>query len=145
MTEFGSRALLLGVLLFSVHACATPLPSQPLDGLTEVTLGGHLLKLVDAQGQCALLKQDGSTQKTDVAWPCRFSPNRAGESRVEMFQSVPIVLVEHCHPSSEVAAAQRQSQAVRLRDGRYETSAVNTSRCGTGVQDQKMFTGLFRW
>lgn len=145
MIKFCFKALLLAVLLHSVHACATPLPPQPSEKLMTVTLGGQLLRLVDAKGQCALLKEDGSTQLTNIAWPCRFSPNRAGESRVEVYQSIPIVLVEHCEPSSEVAAGQRQSQAIRLRAERYETSTVNTSRCGSGVQDQKMFTALFRW
>lgn len=140
MTELCSRALLVGALLLSAYACATP---PPPNELTAVTLGGQLLQLVDVQGQCALLREDGNTQLTDVAWPCRFSPNHAGEPRIEVFQSVPIVLVEHCQPSPEIATGRRQSQAVRLRDGLYETSTVNTSRCGSGVQDRKMFTGLF--
>jgi hypothetical protein len=142
MTDFSPRILLLTSLLFSACACASPKSPQTSDELTEVTIAGQSLKLVDAQGQCALLKANGSTQKTDIAWPCRFSPNRAGESRIEVFQSIPIVLLEHC---DQVARGQRQSQAVRMRDGMYETSSVNTSMCGKDMQDQKMFIGLFRW
>jgi hypothetical protein len=132
----------VGCLLFSLNACAD---SQTM--AIQANLGGQSLKLIDAQGQCAVLKPDNTQLALGMEWPCQFSPDRKGQVRVEVFKSVPIVLVEHTDPEKTPGAGcLTKSQAIRLRSGVLETSSVNQSAmCGRGVQDQKMFVGMFRW
>lgn len=108
-------------------------------------MNGQPLKLIDAEGRCAILKQDNTYLATELAWPCQFSQDRKGLAHVEMFNSVPIVVVLHNArepaPSTE---CWQTSQAIRLRNGVFEISANGSGMCSTG-HDQKVFTGLFRW
>jgi len=128
-------------LLIGLSACATADPS-----LTATQLGGQPLTLLDQHGQCAVQSAE-QTLLLDMAWPCSLSPDRQGMARVERFNGVPIVLVEQI----SAAAAPNQdclkhSQAVRLHQGRLQASVLSRSAsCDSGVQDQKMFTGLFAW
>lgn len=109
-------------------------------------MNSQALKLIDAQGQCAVLKPDNTQLALGMEWPCQFSQNRKGLPRVEMFNSVPIVVVLHNEPASlpNISCLQT-TQAVRLRDGALETSSVSQhAMCSTG-HDQKMFVGMFHW
>lgn len=147
-SKYSGIALLMGAL-FSLSACAQPQAQAPVSStpLTQATLAGLSLQLVEHQGQCVLRKPDSSDLKLEMSWPCQFTPDKQGKVQTEMHNSVPIVLVEHSqHNPAPATDCVKTSQAVRLRDNMLETSRVNRSAmCDIGQQDQKMFTGLFRW
>lgn len=133
-------------LLFSLNVCAESQIPPPAVVRNEVNMGGQALKLIDAAGRCAILKPDNTHLATELAWPCQFSQDRKGLARVEMFNSVPIVVALHNAPTSAPNISCLQTtQAIRLRDGALETSSLNRhAMCSTG-HDQKMFVGMFRW
>lgn len=149
MTRTYSGITLLMGVLFSLSACAQPQEQVPASStpLTQATLAGQPLQLVEHEGQCVLRKPDNSDLKLEMNWPCQFTPDKQGKVQTEVHNSVPIVLVEHSQPNpAPDTDCVKTSQAVRLRDNTLETSRVNRSAmCHIGQQDQKMFTGLFRW
>lgn len=128
-------------LLISLSACATAEPS-----LTTAKLAGQPVSLLDQQGQCAVRSAE-QTLLLDMAWPCSLSADRKGVARVERFNGVPIVLVEQITPAAAPSQdCLKHAQAVRLHEGRLQASVLSRSAsCDRGVQDQKMFTGLFAW
>lgn len=145
MNSVVCRTVFLGCLMFSLNACAEP-QSPTSTALSQVSLGGQPLKLVDAQGKCAILKPDNTQVSMNLAWPCQFSQGRDGLSRVEMFKSVPVALVVHNQADSASSTDCLQTaQAIRLRQGVLETSSVNQAAMCTPDHDQKMFTAMFRW
>lgn len=149
MSNAVSSAVLIAGVLFSLSACAQPAgptyaPSKPL---TQAKLGNQSVHLIEADGQCVLVKPDNSQLKMGMEWPCQFTPDKQGKAQTQVFKTVPIVLVEHSRVNSvpDVECI-KKSQAVRSRDGTLEISRVNTSAmCHIGQQDQKMFSGLFQW
>lgn len=139
------RTMFLSCLIFSLNACAES-QSPASTALSQVSLGGQALKLVDAQGKCAILKPDNTQVSMNLAWPCQFSQSRDGLPRTEMFKSVPVALVVHNQADSASSTDCLQTaQAIRLRQGVLETSSVNQGAMCTPDHDQKMFTAMFRW
>jgi hypothetical protein len=139
------KTVFMGCLIFSLGACAEA-QSPASTALSQVSLGGQVLKLVDAGGKCAVLKPDSSQVLMNLAWPCQFSQDRNGLPRIEKFKSVPVALVVHNQADSASSTDCLQTaQALRLRQGTLETSSVNQGAMCTADHDQKMFTAMFRW
>jgi hypothetical protein len=142
------RTVLLGLLSFSLNACAESKSSTSVvtGDSAQVSLGGQNLTLINVEGKCTLLKPDGARLATDLAWPCQFSQDRNGQARVETFESSPIVLLTHDERGTESSIdCQQTAQALRLRNGVFETSSVNRAGMCTRGHDQKLFTAMFDW
>lgn len=149
MSNFLSSATLIAGALFSLSACAQSngQANAPSQALTQATLGHQSVHLLEVDGQCVLANPDNARLKMGMEWPCQFTPDKQGKAQTEVFNTVPIVLIEHvqANPAPDIECI-KQSQAVRLRNGVLEMSRVNQSAmCHIGQQDQKMFVGLFQW
>ncbi|RMT85233.1 hypothetical protein [Pseudomonas viridiflava] len=125
-----------------VFAQENPPSPPPLN----VVLGQKPLQLMDHQGRCALAERGQSPHVLEMNWPCQFSPDKQGKARVEMFNHTPIVLVMRSEPEPTPGTnCLTQTQAVRLINGKLETSVrMDTAGCGYGA-DQKVYVGLFDW
>jgi hypothetical protein len=134
------RGLFAGLLPLALSACVNAEP------LTEVSLDGQPARLVQRDGECTLVHA-AQHLPLGLKWPCSLSPDRAGRARVEQFNGVPILLVTHIQPHPTLQGeCLKTSRAVRLTQPGLEPSApLSSASCDTGVEDQKMFTGMFRW
>lgn len=149
MSNLFSSTTLIACALFSLSACAQPDGQTNVQSkqLTQATVGNSSVHLIEADGQCVLVRPDNSQLKMGMEWPCQFTPDKQGKVQTEVFNKTPIVLVEHvqANPAPDIECI-KKSQAVRLRNDTLEISRVNKSAmCNIGQQDQKMFSGLFQW
>lgn len=137
------RLSLAGLLAMGLSACADA------DGprlLTQADMGSATVSLAEQAGQC-VLSQGDQQLPLNLQWPCTLSPDRAGNARVERFNGVPIVLVTHVQPHPTLKGeCLKTSRAVRLTEAGLEASvAARSASCDSGVEDQKIFVGLFQW
>ena len=140
--------LLVGGALSSLSACAEQAPPSTSERANDrVTLAGRTLMLENHQQRCALRKPDQSLLTLDMPWPCHLGIDRKGQPRVENFNNVQIIIVQHFAPESAPSQGCRsQYQAIRHIEGRLEASMVaNGGGCLPGATDQKNFVALFTW
>ncbi|RRV03884.1 hypothetical protein EGJ27_23595 [Pseudomonas sp. v388] len=142
------RTVLLGLLSFSLNACAESgsSTSATTGDSPQVSLGGQNLSLINVEGKCSVLKPNGARLATKLPWPCQFSQDRNGRARVETFKSTPIVLLTHDERAAESGFdCVQTAQALRLRNGVLEISSVNQAGMCSRGHDQKLFTAMFDW
>jgi len=135
MNWIGLRYILVLGALIVVKAYAN-LPQE------QVMVSGQTLSLLNEEGQCAISLDAEAPLVLAIKWPCAFSPNKKGEPRIEMFENIPIVIAQHSTPKPAPSRdCDSERQAVRLTEGRLETSRVmRVASCLNGPIDQKNFT-----
>lgn len=139
------KILLISLSPLATVAFATPMPEG---GWIHASIGGQHINLIEDNGRCVLSSAEGVSLPLDMKWPCRFSINKQKQVRIETFDDISILMVEHTErvPNDSHRDCNTDLRAVRWAHGRFEsTRPQHISNCGLGVWDQKMFVAGFRW